>query len=372
MENPKSKLDIYIDPSFLVRFFNNEYINDDEVHFKSSFKREVLNVDANNVSFINGKVISKEEFNKMITGLDSQKHFVPKTAVTKKQTSSNQPIDFHYISKINNPSSIFLTNLKDEEVEKCKKKTGYLFFNATKKNWFENYRRLSFECKFTTTIEIKPEHEEPKPFDFKEFSEYSLPTNSLLLIDPYMATWPIKKIKQNIFRLFKSLFFKYENDAINRIRIISLYDKHPSEKYKPAKPKDIKKEFINYFNSFRIDIEVIYVKKYLFYDYDKDGNKKKNIHEINKIEDLYTICDEKLHDRLIISNYLYYQSGRSFDTNMKYNKNTGEYVLTKYSSVDLFSILNRPKFEQIITYFNVYNKLHELNKREENNRFFEF
>ncbi|MCD4681958.1 MAG: hypothetical protein K8R86_01635 [Bacteroidales bacterium] len=105
----------------------------------------------------------------------------------------------------------------------------------------------------------------------------------------------------------------------------------------------------------------------------KNENSKivRDENEISKYKDLFTICDQYFHDRLIISNYLYYQSGRSFDINMRYDIKRGEYVLTKYSSVDLFSVLNRSKFKQINTYIDIYNKLVEIKKREEYKKFFE-
>jgi len=211
------------------------------LHYKSSFKREILNIKENRLFLANREEIQKNDFEIILTFLSEQKKYSPKLYEEEIKNEAYFLEDYFDKPKFNNPSSIFLTTLSNELIEK-RKSSGYLLFNTSKKKWIEDYRRLSFDCKFTTTIEVKPDHENTKSYDFKEYNKYSLPTNTILLIDPWITTWNIEKIKANIFRLFDNLFFTKDNKANNKIKIISIYNKLPNEKYKPAKPKNIKEE----------------------------------------------------------------------------------------------------------------------------------
>ena len=170
MEHKREKLDIYLDPSFLIQFFNNDYVNDDELHYKSSFKREILNWKENRLFSADREGIPKDEFEQVLTDLDQQKKYFPKFDEAEKENETFFTEEYFNKTKFDNPSSIFLTTLNNKLIEK-RKATGYLFFNTNKKKWIEDYKKLSFDCKFSTTIEVKPDNENLKSYDFEEYRE---------------------------------------------------------------------------------------------------------------------------------------------------------------------------------------------------------
>ena len=79
MESKRHKLDVYIDLLFLVNafiHFNKEEVKSDEYIYESwlSFKRQMLNIDKNNIlSAKNGVPFPKEEYNRVKTSLSQLK-----------------------------------------------------------------------------------------------------------------------------------------------------------------------------------------------------------------------------------------------------------------------------------------------------------
>ena len=56
---------------------------------------------------------------------------------------------------------------------------------------------------------------------------------------------------------------------------------------------------------------------------------------------------------------------------MKFNEKTHQYECVKYSSADLFSLLNQSKLKQVNTYKDVCKKLTELKQDDTHKEFFE-
>jgi hypothetical protein len=367
MEPKREKLDIYLDPEFLIQHHNNKYLDGVEELSKLSFRRELLNIEKNNILLAsNGSKIPSEEFNRLITSLlEEQKNITNPLSDQPAKIKYNQ--EFNFSEEITNPSSIFLINYENKLIDELNK-SGFLFLNADKENLLKQYRKLSFNSYFSKSFEVKPDNENPKPFNFIEFREYALPNNNIFLIDPWLATWNIDKIEANILKIFDNLFFDGENNAQNRIRIISLYNKPPEKKYYQVTPKEIIKKITGYFNKIKMDIEVLFIKEFLFYT----KEKKRQLDPKYTNDELYKICDTYFHDRLIFSNYFFIKVGRSFDINMKYDKENMDWVTRKYTAIDINSLLKVDYLLQLNTHLDIFNKIDNLKCKREYEDFFDF
>jgi hypothetical protein len=193
---------------------------------------------------------------------------------------------------IGSPFKLILTGQKTDVCNYRRKRFGLEFINPTNLSdrWQLHYsRRIDMNRKTTKDSEIPDDQR----FDsWEKIKSFSHPLNSIILIDRYLLKWKTKKefekdLKNNILPLFKNLLIERADETPIEIMIVSEFEENPKE-------DSIRESHSRLVTRLReetkkvINLNLIAYKKF----------SSKTIYPF--------------HDRLIITNYFYIESGAGF------------------------------------------------------------
>jgi len=274
-------IDAYLDWNFLVKF-NKNSLNQSE-----DDKRICLNLrkfirDFQDVNYFN------IQDNRVIEKLDLLRILDPSNQVERKNFTEPK------ISKIANPFSLFFWDTDINKINESKK-YGYFITN------YENLKQ--FWEKITLPPDIFIKKSEIVDNIVQEVEKSKINCNSLIIIEPFLINQDSEKIQNNIVKIINSLINSLRLQKLN----LTIICKEYNNATKKLTLEEIKKIFESTFSK-------------------KIECKLEIIADVN--------LDSTLHDRKIITNYLIYSSGRSFDFFDK--------VYVKYdTNLSLSSIINQ-------------------------------
>lgn len=194
------------------------------------------------------------------------------------------------------PFKLILTGENTETCNDRRNRFGLEYLNPSNlsERWHLYYsRRTDINRKTTDDPEI--------PADFKfdswvKCKAFTHPINSIIIIDKYFLKWKNEKkleqnIKNNFLPLFQNLLAEAATETPIEIMIVSEFEDLPEPKQAVMVQRSqlILEKLINHITHKAIMVNILVYKKSLF----SDNNKA-------------------FHDRIIITNYFYIESGAGF------------------------------------------------------------
>ncbi len=232
---------------------------------------------------------------------------------------------------IGSPFKLILTGEKTDICNFRRKRFGLEYINPSNlsERWKLHYSRRPDINRKTTDDEGIPSEQR---FDsWEKFKTFCHPLNSIILIDKYFLKWKTEKcfkndLKNNILPLFESLLSQASNETIIEILIVSNFE----EKTEPVQ----KDKVLLSLSTLKTKIEKLTNKKFklniIAYKYDTAVKAK------------------RVHDRIIITNYFYIESGAGFN------------IFNEIGIRQNIEINTEIKFRSILNIQNVFSAFYDL------------
>jgi hypothetical protein len=328
-------LELVLDKEFVNTFHlayngNDDYVDDFRDFFIKKLKRLTL---VSNYADLED-IITQSQDNPL---LELIIECIPKLDFRADLLNEINSKDFPLIGS---PFKLILTGEKNEVCNYRRKRFGLEFLNPTilSDRWQLHYsRRQDINRKTTDDSEIPAEQR----FDsWGKIMSFAHPLNSIILIDRYLLKWKTEKefeknLKNNILPIFKYLLLEASFETPIEIMIVSEFEE-PAQKDK-VELSQITLETLLKENTQR----VIYLNILAY--------KKSSSNNINPI-----------HDRIIITNYFYIESGAGFKI---FNNNGFRVSIETNTEVKFRSILN---IQNIFSAFFDLKQLGIYCKKKEN------
>jgi hypothetical protein len=328
-------LELFLDKEFANKFHlaymgEEVYVNDFQNYFLKTIKK--ITLISNYLDFEDLKNHAKENpFLELIVECTSKLFY---HADLLNEINSKEFPD------TGSPFKLILIGQKAEICDYRRKRFGFEYLSPTNlsERWRLYYsRRPDINRKTTDDIEIPTDQR----FDsWGKIKSFKHPLNSIVLIDKFLLKWKSKielekDIKDNIFPIFNNLLVEAANETPIEIMIVSEFEE-PLQKDKVILSQSILETLFKEKTNKAICLNILAYKK--------------TSSDLNK----------PIHDRIIITNYFYIESGAGFK--IFDNKGFRETIETN-TEIKFRSILN---IQNIFSAFFDLKQLGLYCKKKEN------
>ncbi|MBL0049714.1 MAG: hypothetical protein IPP32_16650 [Bacteroidetes bacterium] len=342
-----TKLDVYLDRSFLTSFFNSTRDN----YFSQTLKNCLLDSDECNVMDLNGNLFNSKDLKTIIGSLREIKN---------NQLKPSQfiiSIKKRLLSALNSPSVFLIQEPSNINNQYCNN-YGFLFLNSDNIN--NGLKSLCFNDNKNFRPELKITIDDTsKPFEYAHLADYKMPSNCFTINDQYILSWTEETFKINIFGLLENILLSNKQNYKPHVRIITRAKNNSLQidnentgkvNYSMEVEKKISRfvEILKLKLNKRVSFEFIVLNEYLI---DSRFCKENKITiQINQsIRPEIISIQKALHDRIFYTNYISGAPRNSFDFIKKNKHGTIE---RKITALALSSFLDKNNLKDVVQYNN--------------------